>query len=49
MGTVRLIEHEAAPKCGSYEVRFPDSKSVYFIGTMSPAAGFTLNNRQQRG
>ena len=29
--TVRLIKHEAVPKCGSYEVRFPAGKpSRYF-------------------
>jgi hypothetical protein len=29
--TIRLIKHEAIPKCGSYEVRFPDGKpSRYF-------------------
>ena len=28
---IRLIRHEAVPKCGSYEVRFPDGKpSRYF-------------------
>jgi len=27
---VRLIKHEVVPKCGSYEVQFPDGKSVYF-------------------
>ena len=27
---VGLIKHEVVPKCGSFEVRFPDSKSVYF-------------------
>jgi hypothetical protein len=29
--TVRLIKHEAVPKCGSFEVRFPDGRpSKYF-------------------
>ena len=28
---IRLIKHEVAPKCGSYEVRFPDGRpSRYF-------------------
>jgi hypothetical protein len=28
---IRLIKHEAAPVCGSYEVRFPDGRpSRYF-------------------
>ena len=28
---IRLIKHEAVPKCGSFEVRFPDGKpSTYF-------------------
>ena len=28
---MRMIPHEAVPKCGSYEVRFPDSRpSRYF-------------------
>jgi hypothetical protein len=31
MPNVRLIKHEAVPKCGSYEVRFPDGRpSRYF-------------------
>lgn len=31
MTTVRLIKHEAVPKCGSFEVRFPDGRpSQYF-------------------
>jgi hypothetical protein len=31
MRTVRLIKHEAVPKCGSYEVRFSDGRpSRYF-------------------
>ena len=31
MTNVRLIKHEAVPKCGSFEVRFPDgSPSRYF-------------------
>ena len=28
---IRIIPHEAVPKCGSFEVRFPDGrKSEYF-------------------
>ena len=31
MTGVRLIKHEAVPKCGSYEVRYPDGRpSRYF-------------------
>jgi hypothetical protein len=31
MSTVRLIKHEAVPKCGSFEVRFSDgTPSKYF-------------------
>jgi hypothetical protein len=33
--TVRLIKHEAVPKCGSFEVRFSDgrpSQHFYFEG-----------------
>lgn len=31
MPNVRLIKHEAVPKCGSFEVRFPDGRpSKYF-------------------
>lgn len=31
MPGVRLIKHEAVPKCGSYEVRYPDGRpSRYF-------------------
>lgn len=29
--SIRLIKHEAVPKCGSYEVRFSDGRpSTYF-------------------
>lgn len=29
--TDRIVQHEAVPKCGSYEVRFPDAReSTYF-------------------
>ena len=28
---VRIIKHEAVPRCGSFEVRYPDDRpSVYF-------------------
>jgi hypothetical protein len=31
MANVRLIKHEVVPKCGSFEVRFPDGRpSQYF-------------------
>ena len=31
MADIRIIKHEAVPKCGSYEVRFADGHpSVYF-------------------
>ena len=31
MANVRLIKREAVPKCGSFEVRFPDGRpSTYF-------------------
>jgi hypothetical protein len=31
MASIRLIKHEVVPKCGSYEVRFPDgAPSRYF-------------------
>jgi hypothetical protein len=28
---VRLIKHEAVPKCGSYEVSFPDGRPSKFF------------------
>jgi hypothetical protein len=28
---IRLIRHEAVPKCGSYEIRFPDGRPSRFI------------------
>jgi hypothetical protein len=31
MSTVRLIKHEAIPKCGSFEVRFPDGAPLRFF------------------
>ena len=27
---IRIIPHEAVPKCGSYEVRFPDGRPSRF-------------------
>jgi hypothetical protein len=35
--TIRLIKHEAVPKCGSYEVRFSDGRpSRYFYWDDEP-------------
>jgi hypothetical protein len=31
VGRVRLIRHEAVPKCGSYEIRFPDGRPSRFV------------------
>ena len=31
MTGVRLIKHEAVPKCGSYEVRFPDGRPARYF------------------
>jgi hypothetical protein len=31
MSTVRLIKHEAVPKCGSFEVRFSDGRPSKFF------------------
>jgi hypothetical protein len=28
---IRVIKHEAVPKCGSYEVRFPDGRPSRFF------------------
>lgn len=28
---IRILKHEAVPKCGSYEVRFPDSRESKFF------------------
>ena len=31
MNRIRIIKHEAVPKCGSYEVKFPEGRpSKYF-------------------
>ena len=30
MSAVRLIKHEAVPKCGSFEVRFADGRYFYW-------------------
>jgi hypothetical protein len=36
--SVRLIKHEAVPKCGSFEVRFSDGrKSEYFYWENEPS------------
>jgi hypothetical protein len=35
---IRIIKHEAVPKCGSYEVRFPDGmESKFFYWDDVPA------------
>ena len=31
MNRIRIIKHEAVPKCGSYEVRFPDGRPSKFF------------------
>lgn len=31
MHGIRLIKHEAVPKCGSFEVRFPDGSPSRFF------------------
>ena len=31
IGNIRIIKHEAVPKCGSYEVRFPDGRESRFF------------------
>lgn len=28
---VRLIRHEAVPKCGNFEIRFPDGRPSRFV------------------
>ena len=35
---IRIIKHEAVPRCGSFEVRFPDDRpSQYFYWDDIPA------------
>jgi hypothetical protein len=34
---VRIIKHEAVPRCGSFEVRLPDRPSQYFYWDDIPA------------
>jgi hypothetical protein len=31
IGRIQIIRHEPAPKCGSYEVRFPDGRPSKFF------------------
>ena len=31
MNRIRIIKHEAVPKCGSYEVKFPDGGPSKFF------------------
>jgi hypothetical protein len=31
MPSIRLIKHEAVPKCGSYEVRYSDGRPSHFF------------------
>jgi hypothetical protein len=38
MNLIRIIKHQAVPKCGSYEVKFFDGRpSKFFTGKTSPA------------
>jgi hypothetical protein len=38
MPNVRLIKHEVIPKCGSFELRFPDGRpSKYFYWDDMPS------------
>jgi hypothetical protein len=30
-GRIRIIRHETVPKCGSYEVRFPDGRAPKYF------------------
>jgi hypothetical protein len=42
-GMIKVIKHEAVPKCGSYEVRFPDGgRPGISTGTTCPAGGCGL-------
>jgi hypothetical protein len=44
MANVRLIRHEAVPKCGSFEVRFPDGRtSKYFYWDDLPSRRLRLD------
>ena len=37
IGRIQIIRHEVVPKCGSYEVRFPDGRpSKFFYWEDSP-------------
>jgi hypothetical protein len=39
---IRIIRHEPVPKCGSYEVRFPDGRlSKYFYWEDLPGRGLS--------
>jgi hypothetical protein len=41
MSAIRLIKHEVIPKCGSFEVRFPDDRpSRYFYWNDLPSRRF---------
>ena len=31
MNRIRIIKHEAVPKCGSYQVKFPDGRPSKFF------------------
>jgi hypothetical protein len=43
MANVRLIRNEAVPKCGSFEVRFPDGRtSKYFYWDYLPSRRLRL-------
>ena len=45
---IRIISHEGMPKCGSFEVRFPDGRPpVISIGMTFPAAGATARQAAQ--
>jgi hypothetical protein len=41
---IRLIKHEVVPKCGSFEVRFPDGRpSRYFYWDDTPGRRLSPN------
>ena len=46
---IRIIRHEPAPKCGSYEVRFPDGRpSKYFYWEDIPGRRLSLDQADSK-
>jgi hypothetical protein len=50
MADIRIIKHEAVPKCGSFEVRFSDGRPLqYFYWEDLPGGPAEAGSGDERG